>query len=102
MATNQAAGLFVTDRPDFAELRPDVKEMIVEAEIVFRKAMEEFLSKLPAHVALAMGHPGTEMAARFLVGLLPFFREQSELKDFAEIILRHLADEAKAAAFKPN
>lgn len=85
---------FVVDRPDFAALRPDVREMIVEAELVFRKAMEELVSRFPAHLAGGLQGVITETPARFMVGMLPFFREHSELMDFAEIIKLHLAKEA--------
>ena len=81
---------FASEGPEFAKLRPDVREMARTSEVEFRKAMEEALDVMPAYLAGAFYRMAVAIPARFISGLFPVFQQQSELMDFAEIINRHL------------
>jgi hypothetical protein len=80
----------IADDPEFVSLRPEVREKVRAAELVIREGMKEFVAAMPAHLSGHLQKVVTEIPARFLRGLLPFFRDQSEMQDYAEVILKHV------------
>jgi hypothetical protein len=90
-----------SEGPEFAKLRPDVREMARVAEVEFRKAMEEALEVMPAHLAVASRGMALAIPARFIRGLFEVFQQQSELMDFAEIIKKQLGKQWRSGG-APN
>jgi hypothetical protein len=89
---------FVADGPEFAKIRPELRQGVREAELEFRKCLEDMLAALPDHLTGAARHIVTDVPARFIRGLLPFFRDLSEMMDFGEIIQKQLVKQGRPDA----
>jgi hypothetical protein len=88
----------VADGPEFAKIRPELRQSVREAELEFRKCLEDMLVAFPAHLAGGMGRIVVDVPARFIRGLLPFFSDLSEMMDFGEIIQKQLVKQGRPDA----
>ncbi|MEO8100580.1 MAG: hypothetical protein ABI811_22975 [Acidobacteriota bacterium] len=75
---------FVSDGPEFAQLRPEIRQQISEAEFKFRAATDALIASYPPEIAGDLEPLGVIMHAGFFRVMLPFFVHLSTLMDLAD------------------
>lgn len=74
---------FQADTPEFATLRPAVREVVRESESDCRKALATMLEGLPGEYKLLLGDIMEQLPGAFVRGHLPFYQMVSDLQDQA-------------------
>jgi hypothetical protein len=98
MITPEQREAFVADEPEFAALRPEMRQAIRDAETLQRTEMQEMLDSFPEHWKPLMELPVIiGVPRKFMRSLLPFFTELALATDILEMVAKQKEAAAELA-----